>query len=54
MNWTLYLFVIILFSESIWCGIDVPKNNCNWISGRYGQDIKCDGNQVVTGACGYV
>ena len=54
MNSSLYLFVIILLFEQIWCGIDVPRNDCVWISGDYGHEIKCDGNQVVVGACGYV
>ena len=54
MNSSLYLFVIILLFEQIWCGIDVPRNDCVWISGDYGKEIKCDGNQVVVGACGYV
>ena len=35
-------------------GIDVPKTECAWINGDYGKEIKCDGNQVVIGACGWV
>jgi len=41
-----------LMANSCWAGIEVPRNECVWLNGHYGNEIKCDGNQVVVGACG--
>ena len=58
MTTKLKTFYIIIFvalkANSSKAGIDVPKTECAWINGDYGKEIKCDGNQVVVGACGYV
>ena len=43
-----------LKAHSSEAGIEVPKTECAWINGDYGKEIKCDGNQVVVGACGWV
>ena len=49
-------FCVVIFIalkvNFIKAGIDVPKTECAWINGDYGKEIKCDGNQVVVGACG--
>ena len=44
--------ILLLSAKPIICGIEVPRENCQWISGDYGQTSQCDGNQVVVGACG--
>ena len=51
------LFIIIYVALKVnfgRAGIDIPKTECAWINGDYGKEIKCDGNQVVVGACGWV
>ena len=46
-------FILITFLANFcWGGIEVPRNECVWLNGHYGNEIKCDGNQVVVGACG--
>ena len=45
------LLLFSLFATG-WCGIVVPRNHCTWLSGHYGNELKCDGDQVVVGACG--
>ena len=44
--------LITFFANFCWGGIEVPRNECVWLNGHYGNEIKCDGNQVVVGACG--
>ena len=45
-------FIFTLLVKLVTCGIDVPRDECTWLDGRYGVEVKCDGNQVVVGACG--
>ena len=47
----IFITLCVNFSKA---GIDIPKTECAWINGDYGKEIKCDGNQVVVGACGWV
>ena len=49
----IWLFLIIsMMANLIFAGITIPKNNCKWLDGGYGIEVKCDGNEVAVGACG--
>ena len=41
-----------MMANLIFTGITIPKDNCKWLDGGYGMEVKCDGNEVAVGACG--
>ena len=47
-----HLLILYSFLSATWCGIIVPRDHCTWLNGHYGNELKCDGDQVVVGACG--
>ena len=47
------LFLITsMVANLTFAGIDIPRDNCKWLDGQYGFEVKCDGNEVAVGACG--
>ena len=34
--------LITLMANSCWAGIEVPRNECVWLNGHYGSEIKCE------------
>ena len=45
-------FIISMIANFIFAGINIQRDNCKWLDGRYGVEVKCDGNEVAVGACG--
>ena len=46
------LYLCLFWLPIVFGGIEVPRENCQWQSGGYGEETQCDGNQVIVGACG--
>merc|ERR1712123_176981 len=47
------LLLICFLSYTSYGGISIPKDNCRWLKAtEYNTELKCDGNEVVVGACG--
>ena len=44
--------VLCISSRPILSGIVIPRDHCTWLEGGYSVELKCDGDQIVVGACG--